>query len=84
MGPNESLLRCMLKLPPEGMWDLNSEDRAAIQWALDRISTLETDLKQMRELYHAASNQACHWRDRVQDIAALATSQLKTAPPNVP
>ena len=29
-------------------WNLNDEDRAAIQWAFDRIKTLEDDLERSR------------------------------------
>ena len=51
MGNKEARLRCMVR-PDDptrmGQWNLNDEDRAAIQWAFDRIKTLEEDLERSR------------------------------------
>lgn len=42
MGPNECRLRAMVN-PKSVAWDCDAKDKEAIQWALDRIKTLEDE-----------------------------------------
>ncbi len=49
MGIHEARLCCMLE-NREHNWSLTDEDKAAIQWAFDRIKTLEDDLERSRQL----------------------------------
>lgn len=49
MGPKEARLRAMLNPNSLATWNLNSEDKEAVQWAFDRIATLEAQVKEYQD-----------------------------------
>ncbi len=77
MGTNESRLRCMLKKPPEGPWDLNDEDRTAIQWAFDRIETLEQQLNERRTEQIEWLRRSNRGRDKVKSAIETLKESLQ-------
>jgi hypothetical protein len=79
MGPDESRLRCMLD--PNGLWGLSSEDRQAIQWAFDRIKTLEEDLHRSREQQIEVLREGNRQLGRVRDLMTACQRCLDTRLP---
>ncbi len=71
MGNREARLRCMLRKPEENIahWDLNDEDRNAIQWAFDRIDTLEKDLEITRAHLHKILHESIVIRDKAREAS---------------
>lgn len=49
MGLNESRMRAMLDPNSLADWNLNQEDRAAIQWALTMIDQQKRELNESRQ-----------------------------------
>ncbi len=77
-GPRESRLRCMAKDEATSPWfHLNAEDRDAIQWAFDRISTLEADLKQSRDRESKAWNDASETQKRMEKLRDACCEALR-------
>lgn len=76
MGLNEARLRAMLERNPDSAWTLNDEDRSSIQWAFDRIQTLEEDLKRSRQDWINLCGHSNRVRERMREIAALCQMEI--------
>jgi hypothetical protein len=73
IGIRESRLKCMLD--KNGSWhQLNDEDREAIQWALDRIKTLEEDVDRARAERYQISLESATKTKLIQDVRVLVDS----------
>lgn len=75
MGPGEPRLRAMGDKDSIAYHHLDDEDRASIQWAFDRIATLENELKESRQYWFEADQKIRLMREKigvaVTEIAAV-------------
>jgi hypothetical protein len=67
MGLNESRLRAMLDPHSLADWNLNAEDRAAIEWAFARMESLELELRTLRVERIEELNRAIQRRDAARE-----------------
>lgn len=80
MGPNESRLRAMINPDSLATWGLNEEDRKAIQWAFDRIASLERELTEARQWYHDGMKSLDATRTYVRSAMVDLELSLKANP----
>ncbi len=78
----EARLRCMAtEHSSDGspnLWGLNEEDRGAIQWAFDRIKTLENDLVRSRSDQIDILKRGNAILNRIKEIQELCASPIET------
>ena len=76
-GPREARLRLMARNDPTSPWfHLNAEDRDAIQWAFDRIVTLEHGLMLSRKRAAESWTSESEMRKRVENVAKACREAL--------
>jgi hypothetical protein len=75
MNKYEARLNAML-VSESATWNLNGDDKEAIQWAFARIKTLEDDIKRSDSQRADAVNHLVKYRDRMSEIVTLANKEI--------